>query len=593
MAYPPAYQVEVYRGILELRMLSEEKNNKEAATPTVSREMVDLTEDEPDGSAGSRVAGDTEENPYMIEDDGDDVEKVLIVDRDIKLQDVGFCSWNVQLRDDSFMRITSLGVVNNRLICMYGRRLVLPNNDIKSEMVISEEGGELLWLTQLDAQGRERGLEVRRGPQEINSFCNILFTNLPESVIREYLNNSNGDYFFCRYRRAVSAGVREDSGRLNRQKSGILQVISPEEADDVEITLGPWPSLRAKACEIREAFRGRRQIGPARANPNSYVFADFFSGAGGASQGAVDAGLSPLFALDHDCPAVKTYAENFARYGTMIFNMGVTEFLRLSNSYTSETGRPTLIDIAHMSPPCQPFSPANTTPNQMMNELNEATFITVRDLLEAFKPRMVTLEETDGLLNNKHMMWFRWLLKTFKILGYSVVWRSVEMVNYGVAQSRTRLILIAAGPGESLPPFPEPTHDGPGLKPRPSIYGAIGNITLPPDQHLGPVNDFPARKRPLPWNGLAGTVTTNGGSNNYHPDGWRKYTVTELAALQTFPPTFQLHGRAVTRWRKQIGNAVPPAFSHVLFKSIKEWLWNADQAEIGGAAVARAEGSRL
>lgn len=444
MAYPPASQVEEYRGTIELLMV-DEKEHKEETIPTVFRETVDLTENEPDDRAGFGLAGDTEENPYMIEDDSNDFEKVLVADRDIKLQDVGFCSWNVQLRDNSFMRITSLGIVNNRLIHVYGRRLVLPNNDIKSEMVISEEGGELLWVTQLDAQNRERGLEVRCSPQEIDSFCNIIFTNLPESVIREYLNNFDGDYFFCRYRRAVAVGVREDGGRLNKQKSGMLQVISPEEADDTEICLGSWPSLRGQACAIREAFRGNSEIGSPRANSNSYVFADFFSGAGGASQGAVDAGLSPLFALDHDCPAVNTYAENFAQYGTMIFNMGVSEFLKISNEYASEEGVPTLIDIAHMSPPCQPFSPANTTPNQMMNELNEATFITVRDLLEAFKPRIVTLEETEGLLNNKHIMWFRWLLKTFKMLGYSVVWRSVEMVYYGVAQSRTRLILIAAG----------------------------------------------------------------------------------------------------------------------------------------------------
>ncbi|KIW20630.1 hypothetical protein PV08_01206 [Exophiala spinifera] len=550
----------------------------------MSHQIVDLTEDEPDDGAGFGGAGDTEETPYIIEDDSNDFEKVLVVDRDVRLQDIGFHSWNVQLRDDSFLRITSLGTVNNRLIYVLGRRLVLPNNAVKSEMMISGEGGELVWVTRLDAQNREQGLEVRCSPQEIDRFCDILFTNLPESVIREHRSKSNSDYFFCRYRRAVALGVNEDGGRLNKQKSGMLQVISPEQADETETRLHAWPSLRAEASAIRTSFRGKSDIGPTGTNSDSYVFADFFSGAGGASQGAVDAGLSPLLALDHDCPAANTYAENFALRGTVIFNMGVTEFLRLSKEYASGEGASTLIDIAHMSPPCQPFSPANTTPNQTMNELNEATFITVRDLLEAFRPRIVTLEETDGLLNNKHIVWFRWLLQTFKMLGYSVVWRSVEMVYYGVAQSRTRLILIAAGPGERLPPFPDPTHNGPGLQPRPSIYQAIGHITLPPDQHLGPVNGFAVRKRPLPWNGLAGTVTTNGGSNNYHPDGWRKYTVTELAALQTFPPSFRLHGRAVTRWRKQIGNAVPPAFSRVLFKSIKEWLWDVDQAEIGRAA---------
>jgi DNA (cytosine-5)-methyltransferase 1 len=99
-----------------------------------------------------------------------------------------------------------------------------------------------------------------------------------------------------------------------------------------------------------------------------------------------------------------------------------------------------IVDILHLSPPCQPFSPANTTPNAFTDAMNHATFTAIEDLIRLYKPRVVTLEETSGLSHQKHRGWFRKLLSSFVNIGYSVGWR----ILYSVPQTRKRPILVGS-----------------------------------------------------------------------------------------------------------------------------------------------------
>lgn len=62
---------------------------------------------------------------------------------------------------------------------------------------------------------------------------------------------------------------------------------------------------------------------------------------------------------------------------------------------------------------------------------------------------------------------------------------------------------------------------------------------------------------------------TCSGGQNWHPDGWRDFTVREYASLQGFPQNHVFRGSYV---KKQIGNAVPPCVGKVLFESIKKEL---------------------
>lgn len=166
-----------------------------------------------------------------------------------------------------------------------------------------------------------------------------------------------------------------------------------------------------------------------------YKFADAFCGAGGASRGAKAAGLRVDWGYDYDPAAIDSYRRNF--YGTRCEAVAVHEFVMVLTEDFK-------VDILHLSPPCHPFSPAHTRPGQN-DELNQATFLAITELINKVKPRIVTLEETFGLTRQvDNMPWFTAMIQMFTKLGFSVRWKVFNLCDFGLPQPRKRLIIFAS-----------------------------------------------------------------------------------------------------------------------------------------------------
>lgn len=163
-----------------------------------------------------------------------------------------------------------------------------------------------------------------------------------------------------------------------------------------------------------------------------YKFGDAFCGGGGMSSGARSAGLANAWSFDFNIDAVTTYRKNFP--GCKTYHMSANEFVALPPEDL-------LVDIVHLSPPCQPHSPAHTIAGKD-DDQNEASLFCVKQCLEISRPRMVTLEQTDGILNRQE--WFRSLIGFFTDLGFSISWKVLHGVEYGVPQTRKRLFLLGA-----------------------------------------------------------------------------------------------------------------------------------------------------
>lgn len=300
-----------------------------------------------------------------------------------------------------------------------------------------------------------------------------------------------------------------------------------------------------------------------------YTFGDGFCGGGGASRGAYGAGLRVEWGFDHDPHAIAAYHANFPH--ARCDGIAASDFATAINEEYK-------VDILHLSPPCQTFSPAHTRPGPN-DEGNEATFLATEELLKKTRPRIVTLEETFGLTRTLvNVEWFNTMIQMFSKLGFSVRWKVFNLLDFGLPQPRRRLILFASCPGETLPAFPEPTHCRaedcdrfPHRSKFTTVYDAIGRI--PHDfanhsPHLMTKLKKPRYSGNLP---LRNTITCSG-SVNYHPSGTRCFTVRELACLQGFP----LEHRFLRGERRQIGNAVPPIVAKVFFEQVVRALRMAD-----------------
>ena len=163
-----------------------------------------------------------------------------------------------------------------------------------------------------------------------------------------------------------------------------------------------------------------------------YTFGDCFCGAGGMSRGAINAGLRIDWGFDFNLAACQTYAMNF--FGTPVYNVAADQF--------ADGDECIKVDICHLSPPCQFFSDAHTIQGKD-DDMNTASLFAIFNLLQKTKPRVVTLEQTSGLIR-RHPLFFNAVINMFTSKGFSVRWRVRNCADYGLPQRRMRLFIIAS-----------------------------------------------------------------------------------------------------------------------------------------------------
>ncbi|KAM0333597.1 hypothetical protein ACHAQA_002262 [Verticillium albo-atrum] len=306
-----------------------------------------------------------------------------------------------------------------------------------------------------------------------------------------------------------------------------------------------------------------------RAPRQRYTLFDAFCGAGGVSRGAERSGFHVQYAVDVWDKACDSHRMNFP--AAQIYESDILGFIEAT------TDSVMIADVVHLSPPCQFWSPAHTV-NSQHDEANIAALFACRTIIEKVRPRVFTLEQTFGIMRDRFADCFNCLISGFTDYDYSVEWKVIECEYYGLPQHRRRLIIMGAGPGETLPPWPAITHSRDarsGLKPFNTIRNALRPIAqVRDDPHHRPRPCPPSKDSVVsdPDDILRRCMTTTGGQNR-HFDNTRSYTNREFACLQGFPIWHQF---SKTFARRQIGNAFPPCVVQVFYETIQEHLYRAD-----------------
>ena len=372
-------------------------------------------------------------------------------------------------------------------------------------------------------------------------------------------------------------------------KNATLRRVSGQEAD-----IGADDDYYALAdTQLLEVWRGRLPT------DNTISFVDFFCGAGGCTHGALKAGLDLHCALDNNEAASLTYLSNvpemqvvssssfaaldesFLEYllqnHRVFFHIDAYTFLQYAS------GRPSyfMVDVLHISPPCQFYSSANTSAGYKdpdseggkKDDQNQAALFSVGHAIDLWKPRVVTMEETNGIFHRQHEQDFRSLIQMFTDRAYSVSWREDNATEHDVPSERKRLILRASCPGQRLPAHPAPTSGPRTQQPKKTVNDYICHLDHRLHTHHDP--DFTLRRR-NDFLGLGDLPLTNiitcGGTLDSHPCGG-PWTIRELASLTTLSDDFIFPSRLTkTQMRTQIGNMVPAKVAEALMRSVKTCL---------------------
>ena len=172
--------------------------------------------------------------------------------------------------------------------------------------------------------------------------------------------------------------------------------------------------------------------------------ASLFCGAGGACLGLRQAGYDVIAGVDFDPLALATYA---TAGGHAVQHM-ITEEAPVPPEWVEPM---TGLDLLWASPPCQPWSRAGKMKGaEDERDAWPATIAAVALL----KPRWFVAENVRGV--EQHLDGY--VIPAMKRLGYVVGWRCLNAADYGIPQTRQRVIL-AAGPERFM--WPMATHGDP------------------------------------------------------------------------------------------------------------------------------------
>ncbi|PAW92270.1 DNA (cytosine-5-)-methyltransferase [Mucilaginibacter sp. MD40] len=341
---------------------------------------------------------------------------------------------------------------------------------------------------------------------------------------------------------------------------------------------------------------------------------DIFSGAGGLSWGAENAGIRIGLAVEKDTSAAKTFSTNHP--GVPILCQDITEI-----SPKEYVGSAPFIVFG--GPPCQGFSTSNTKTRTEDNQNNKLFYQFVRFVKE-LQPEWFLFENVEGITTFGEGETVRIIKACFAEIGYETEEKVLYASDYGVPQHRNRFFMVGNRVGKQFT-FPEKFHY------RVSVEDAIADLPelvngekkdeLPYKKDLNAVSTYAAAmrrqsatakqnlvsrnedyvierykhiKQGQNWKAIPAELMTNYANTNnchsgiykrlnaalpsvvisnyrknmlIHPHQDRGLSVREAARLQSFPDHFVFEG-SLMHIQQQIGNAVPPLLAEAIFRQI-------------------------
>lgn len=119
------------------------------------------------------------------------------------------------------------------------------------------------------------------------------------------------------------------------------------------------------------------------------------------------------------------------------------------------------VDIIVGGPPCQAYSLVGRAVKRdsMRNDPRNYLYKIYIRMLEKYSPKMFVFENVPGLLTANKGKYFADMKEAFNNAGYEIDYRILNAKNFGVLQSRLRVILIGwkKGSGKKYPEFHENT----------------------------------------------------------------------------------------------------------------------------------------
>lgn len=338
---------------------------------------------------------------------------------------------------------------------------------------------------------------------------------------------------------------------------------------------------------------------------------DLFCGIGGLSYGMKSKGFHILAGYDIDWTCQFAYEKN--NEAKFVHNdIRQVTAAEIKTQYSKNA-----IKVLAGCAPCQPFS-SYTFKNKQKDPNKYGLLYEFARLVKDVQPDIVTMENVPAITAFKLKSVLGDFVQTLKNLDYYVSYQVVYCPDYGIPQTRKRLVLLASRFGDiTLLPQThskekyvtvkqtignlEPLKAGEASKIDPlhrcAALGELNMKRMLATPYGGSWRDWPkellleCHKKEggksfgsvygrMKWEEPSPTMTTQctgiGNGRFGHPVQNRAISIREAALLQTFPTNYKFFENenkvSITKASRYIGNAVPPRLGEVIAESIIEHL---------------------
>lgn len=274
-------------------------------------------------------------------------------------------------------------------------------------------------------------------------------------------------------------------------------------------------------------------------------FIDLFCGMGSFHYSFKKFDWECVMSCDIDISARETYKENY----------GITPLCDITEIEPKNIAN---YDILCAGFPCQPFSKCGQ--HKGFDDKRGTMFFNIMKFVEYHKPKIIILENVQGLLNHDGGKTFDKIKCDIEMANYTVAYKVIKCSDYGLPQMRKRLIIIAIRNDIELVKHIAKLFDFDEYKKETTLTEFFGKSFAKKIAYT------------IRCGGRNSAINDKHNWDGYLVDG-EEYRLTkeDCLRLQGFDAYFKLCGNNKNQW-KQLGNTIPTIITEIIGANVCKHL---------------------
>jgi DNA (cytosine-5)-methyltransferase 1 len=297
-----------------------------------------------------------------------------------------------------------------------------------------------------------------------------------------------------------------------------------------------------------------------------------FSGCGGMDLG-FRGGFQSLGRNYETLPFEIVWANDFNPAACATYQANLQHPIHCGDIWTHIDSMPKHADVIIGGFPCQDIS---VNGKQIgVNGKRSGLYRAMVEAVRKVRPRVFVAENVKNLLTHDNEASLNQVVSDFREIGYRVSFKLYNTADYGVAQTRERVIIVGVAQAERdfIPPLPLHTKET-------WISARAALQDLERQERNEETNHIWSYAKKSPEQGSRRLVAERPahtmraechGNIQFHYRLDRRMSMREAARVQSFPDNFHFTA-GIREIERQVGNAVPPVFAWHIARAVQQVL---------------------